>query len=271
MSSSFWNVLLAKPSNWFSISSWLKFNTLFFDPIIFPKLEHPTYNLKYYDILIHNCNLSSRVSINLPKLKFDHYISLGCFCLSSSLLNDLNLKHNSFPFDWIFSSFELINEILEYGCQTLLEKTHYISTDSTENEKYRCSHSKWGLVFNHHDPSKIEHHYNYLKRCCERFENVLSCTEDAIFLNCTRIDDEMSFNVLKLKLCKTVELLPSGCKLVVFLLQETNENSYIQHILCSEKLCIYKFCHESICTGVNFDSTKDNTLIHNAVYHALHI
>ncbi len=41
-----------------------------------------------------------------------HFISIGCQCTTSTILNKLNLKNHSYRFDWIFSNPLIVYEIL---------------------------------------------------------------------------------------------------------------------------------------------------------------
>jgi hypothetical protein len=89
------------------------------------------------------------------------YISLGFQCLTSTVLNDNNLRTNSYPFDWILSNPEFIYKILYF----LLEKD--ISIDKLVREHFFRNDKKCKL-------NRVEHYittnngkaiYNELYNC----------------------------------------------------------------------------------------------------------
>jgi Putative papain-like cysteine peptidase (DUF1796) len=107
---------------------------------------------------------------------FEDVISLGDHCLTSYLLKIYSLKSWSSPFDWLFSSPNLIADCLNDDFKTFLDTANYESAnnrddDSTDGrtihlyyrEKFGISH-----IFNHHDLTQPEQ-YDYFRRCVDRF------------------------------------------------------------------------------------------------------
>ncbi|GGW83712.1 DUF1796 family putative cysteine peptidase [Alteromonas halophila] len=99
------------------------------------------------------------------------FISLGENCSTAWYLKQLGLKKASFPFDWVFSSPEIILDCLADRFAAFLDKTQiYASADgkSAGHARYHAN------LFNHKNPLDSAEDYAYLSRCCQRF---LSCAE----------------------------------------------------------------------------------------------
>jgi hypothetical protein len=112
------------------------------------------------------------------KQVIQHVCSLGTHCQSSQICKDAGLKYESYPFDWIFSSPNMIQEILHDDFRSFLNKELYIPHGSN-----KCGHTLYGLhMFNHHNPKTNSNHYSYFTRCVERFRTLLSSNSHTLFL-----------------------------------------------------------------------------------------
>jgi hypothetical protein len=132
----------------------------------------------------------------VPVDRFDNIISLGTHCLTSFTLKKFRLKKWSGPFDWIFANMGMITHCIEDNFYTYLDRKYHqavpeesrIHTDANacEHTYYR---DNYGIrfLFNHYDAS-VEQHFQYYKRCVERFQcalngqarNLLVCISDCI-------------------------------------------------------------------------------------------
>lgn len=105
------------------------------------------------------------------------FVSLGENCSSAWYLKQLGLKQGSFPFDWIFSSPEIVTHCINDGFASYLNK-NYIN-DAGNSAGHSLYHSSF---FNHRSPLKSDGDFNYYQRCCERFEALLDSEEKVTFL-----------------------------------------------------------------------------------------
>ena len=98
-----------------------------------------------------------------------HVCSLGTLCHTSTLLKNNNLKKCSYPFDWIFSNYNIVIDCLKTDFKIFLDKSYYI--DISHN---KCGHSYYGnQMFNHRNPLININDYEYYNRCVDRFNKLL--------------------------------------------------------------------------------------------------
>jgi hypothetical protein len=117
-------------------------------------------------------------------------ISVGHRCSSSSFIKTLNLKTESYPFDWIVSKLDVVEDCIETNFVHFLNRNNYV-THKTEtgymidNEKvFLCnevahvntyyetnkdnrSTYDYKLALNHHNLD-VEKDYQYYERCISR-------------------------------------------------------------------------------------------------------
>lgn len=121
------------------------------------------------------------------------YCSLGEMCHAATLLKMNGLKHASFPFDWIFSSAEMVKHCIQDDFKTFLSKSEYTTNLSDpaicEHEFYSTliqNHQNVSgrekVVFNHHNPLEKEEDYQYFVRCVNRFKELLTSPEEKTFI-----------------------------------------------------------------------------------------
>ncbi len=103
-----------------------------------------------------------------------HVCSLGSLCHSSELLKVAELKKCSYPFDWIFSSYDMVIHCIEDNFKMFMDKSYYIDIKSD-----KCGHKHYHEeLFNHRNPLRIEEDYAYYERCISRFQNLLRCKDE---------------------------------------------------------------------------------------------
>ena len=81
-------------------------------------------------------------------LEINYTCSVGSLCHSSQILKRNNYKKCSYPFDWIFSNYDIIIDCLEDDFNIFLDKSYYNIISETQ-----CGHSKY--LYNmwwHHNP-----------------------------------------------------------------------------------------------------------------------
>ncbi|MEH6764506.1 MAG: DUF1796 family putative cysteine peptidase [Aequorivita antarctica] len=111
-------------------------------------------------------------------------ISIGQNCNSSYYLKHTNNKRHSYPFDWIFSSAEIVLHAIKDNFNTFLDKKMMNSiTDDVGGHLFY--HSK---MFNHRNPLSSDENYDYYKRCADRFVTVIKTGKPIIFV-CTVVNE----------------------------------------------------------------------------------
>ena len=98
-------------------------------------------------------------------------MSLGTWCMASQYLKHAGIKKESYPFDWILTTFDITSDCIETEFSEFLNKDHMI---------YKCvskypqvDHKFYNInMFLHHDPLNNEKDYKYFQRCVQRFQNM---------------------------------------------------------------------------------------------------
>jgi len=135
------------------------------------------------------------------------YFSLGFRCSSASILKRLNLKHESYPFDWLISNLKTIKHCIEDNFENFLKQENY---ERKYTKTYELTESKegficdehimanmfyqphdmqneentymWNLAMNHHN-IKEQKDYEYYTRCVRRFQDLLKNPIKKVFVH----------------------------------------------------------------------------------------
>ena len=117
-------------------------------------------------------------------------VSLGSRCNVAQHLQDFGMRDRSLPFDWIFSTPEMVVQCLEDDFALFLDPDQYEAIPvwrRTVREFNLCDHvafrDQFGIqaMFNHRDPTRIDD-YLYLQRCAQRFREIRAATDPTLFL-----------------------------------------------------------------------------------------
>jgi hypothetical protein len=125
-----------------------------------------------------------------------HLVPLGTFCLPSIVFRDAGLRRYSLPFDWIFSTPQMIRDCLADDFTTFLDRRHYQPGDQSSHEpgaEHLLYRERYGLpgLFVHHDPTR-ERDYLYFVRCVTRFRHLLSSTDAKLFVTIGRPNHDLT-------------------------------------------------------------------------------
>ena len=141
--------------------------------------------------------------------------SVGHRCTSASLIKELRLKFESYPFDWVVSKLDTIVHCIETNFQEYLHTENYQNKQSetfnlcdghkrhvgnenivynTYYESHRHTNESpnnigtYGmkLALTHHD-MRIDKNRAYFERCIERFNNILESSRQKFYLYVTPI------------------------------------------------------------------------------------
>lgn len=112
-------------------------------------------------------------------------ISIGQNCNTAWYLRQIGAKAASYPFDWIFSSAEIVEACLRDGFSTFLKKQYIVPKQNWCSAGHSIYHAN---MFHHRSPLHAEEDYDYYERCVERFKRKLSSGDKIIFV-CTIINE----------------------------------------------------------------------------------
>ena len=125
-----------------------------------------------------------------------HLVPLGNFCLPSIVCQANGLRKYSLPFDWIFSTPQMVRECLADDFAVFLDRQYYRSitrprgAPAAEHDLYRERYGIEGL-FAHHDPT-LEADYSYFVRCVTRFRKLLRSEDAKLFLVIGRSHNDLT-------------------------------------------------------------------------------
>jgi hypothetical protein len=105
-------------------------------------------------------------------------ISLGENCNSSWYLKETGNKNSSFPFDWLFTSPDIIYDILENDFETFLDLNLVYKKRDGKSGGHKKYHDS---LFNHKNPLLPEN-FQYYQRCTFRFREVMLEKQNVVFL-----------------------------------------------------------------------------------------
>jgi hypothetical protein len=121
--------------------------------------------------------LKSSISTFLgPQSEVNEYISLGQNCTVAWYLKQTALKKASYPFDWIFTSPEIVSDTIENGFVDFLDQKMLIQLPGKPYMGHQKYHSR---IFNHKNPIKD---IGYYERCSDRFLQVLKADCKNVFI-----------------------------------------------------------------------------------------
>ena len=121
---------------------------------------------------------------------FNHVISLGSNCYTAWLIAALGLRRASYPFDWIFSTPDMVIDMIEDRFVHFLDPTCHArapedlySTEHGGRTQHLGYLRRFGVnnVFNHHDVLTSDG-LAYFSRCAARFHAVTSSSRKTLLL-----------------------------------------------------------------------------------------
>ena len=225
------------------------------------------------DIILKACHISNRINKWLSDV---HYVkvSIGENCNSAWYLKETGNKKASYPYDWIFSSGEIVTHTILDEFKSFLDKDMILEIDKNKAGHY-VYHSK---LFNHRNPLKSDCDYKYYARAAERFLKLLNDTNNSILFVCTvlqekdkRIKWASGFNKhFKLPLNqsidsfkKTIEQIKSVNNNVkfIFINQTTEGKLNLELTTMTNDYIWINFCSQGANSGVKYLNSFDDTII----------
>jgi hypothetical protein len=146
------------------------------------------------------------------------FISFGFRCSSAGILKKLQLKQESYPFDWLISRLPIIMDCIDNKFSQFLKKENYVERHTNTYEMsestngficdeyiqmntYYQPKNKWnaentyqyGLAMNHRQITNIED-YDYYTRCVQRFrEHIIDSIDPKIYIHITPLITSESY------------------------------------------------------------------------------
>ena len=156
------------------------------------------------------------------------FISIGPYCVSAEYLKNSNNRKLAFPFDWIFSSLNMISHCVQDEFKTFLN-TDYIKFINEQQSSHiiydkllnKRLDSILPVVFNHHN-LKDDEIYKAYQRRCYRFLNAIK--NKNTYLVYTIKNDEVQVNFNLEELIEFSNVLKDVNIIVLYI---TNETSYL--------------------------------------------
>ena len=188
--------------------------------------------------------------------------SLGPRCHTASFLKRNQFKKESYPFDWIFSSIDMVIHCLEDDFKTFLDKSYYTIQDENSEKQQHSYYSEnpSEILFNHHNPLKSKDR-TYFKRCIARFKNLLARPELKMFvlffLNYTKIDHYFKQRIIHFN--KKFDKYTKNYGLLCIIQYTANKNSY--RFSTHENIHFLEIYTKSMSNGVEFVNPEDNVFL----------
>lgn len=134
------------------------------------------------------------------------FVSIGPNCDTANILKTYGLRLKAYPFDYIFSSLELVKHSILDKFRIFLDKKYYVkgidNSTTTTKHTYYCNflnteilqqhHIKNGYskdykvsdgnLFNHHDLLNNTIHYEQYQRRCARLLELLESEKKVVFI-----------------------------------------------------------------------------------------
>ena len=232
------------------------------------------------EIILKATEISNTIHHWLANVKYTK-VSMGENCNSAWYLKETGNKEASYPFDWIFSSGEIITHSIKDEFKSFLNKDLIYQIN-----KNKAGHSLYhSNFFNHRNPLKSNKDYEYYKRTTERFLNLLSNKKNNILFVCTVIqendkrpgwangfdkDFKLPNNQSLKSFTETIELIKSINENVKFIfINQFTEGKLNIEIETINSDCIWiNFCSEGANTGVKYLNNFDDTVI-KTIYKSL--
>ena len=185
-------------------------------------------------------------------------------CHSSQLLKRNNLKLCSYPFDWIFSTYDNIIHCIEDNFNIFLDKSYYQDIHDNWNTN-KCGHKYYNVnMFYHHDP-RNEKDYNYYVRCVDRFKSLLQQQEHKLFItiiiNMNTMDETTKNNMIDFN-NKFSNYTSNYTLLVIFHIPNKQQNHVFTY---NDNIHFLELHTLSSSGGIEFSNNDDNIYLDNMI------
>jgi hypothetical protein len=202
-------------------------------------------------------------------VEINYVCSLGFTCHTAQFLKRNNIKHCSYPFDWIFSNSDIIIHCIQDKFKHFLDKSYYKAINSN-----KCQHTYYYkkntdfIMFNHFNPLNDVNHYKYYVTRVNKFQDLLNKKQHKLF-TMLFIDNTINFDQNNIN--KIIDFNNKFSKytsnytlLVIFHIMNKKENyhnfTYHDNIHFLELHTLSPSCRE-----LNFTDNNDNIYLDNII------
>ena len=196
------------------------------------------------------------------------FCSFGTTCHTARMMQRMNIKKVSYPFDWIFSDESMIQEIIQDDFQKFINPKYFIEPKNKYSEK-QCGHKIYHEdLFFHKNPRKKED-YDYYLRCIDRFKNLLKSPEQKHFFlfyspqntnHPKYLNGNQNEEIIKNKVIKFNEFLKTktyNYKMICLIIHGENKQQEFKLEL-NEEVNFFSIKTLSNSLGVTFQNNADN-------------
>jgi hypothetical protein len=107
------------------------------------------------------------------------FISLGHNCNTAHYLREIGLRKGAYPFDWVFSSAEIIVDALQDSFESFMDRSQWDQHCKVNNVTHQRYHE---YFFAHKNPLTNQEDYDYYQRACRRFIEQLATQKPLCFV-----------------------------------------------------------------------------------------
>jgi beta-1,4-mannosyl-glycoprotein beta-1,4-N-acetylglucosaminyltransferase len=197
-------------------------------------------------------------NITEPKPLVQYIVSLGTHCYTSWLLEQMNLRKYSLPFDYVFSDLGIISDCVDNNFSAFLDKTKYVKID----DEGRCGHKFYSkefnlpIIFNHHNVTEPDS-YDHFVRSVERFRKILRNEGHKLFL-CVTNDARTDDGKIKL-LSDAISSQTNNCRIIVIMVSAPATRREMKLDRRIGHADVYSFCPlTEMVNGLSFADELDN-------------
>lgn len=148
------------------------------------------------------------------------FVSIGPYCETTIILDKYKIRLNAYPFDYIFSSLEMVKHAINDKFNIFLDKQYYtkgtdinstrhsfyckyLDTDILYHHHVRCNYSLFykassGNLFNHHNLLDNTVYEQFVRRCNRLLDLINNQQTKTVFVyyNCytNEFDDVIDFS-----------------------------------------------------------------------------
>lgn len=186
--------------------------------------------------------------------------------MSASFLQELNLKKESYPFDWNFAD-EYIVDIIKDDFKLYLDKSRYTDPDEFLPHHWdRCGHMDYRSDFFNHRDARDPEHYKYFCRCVERWRAVMKdASMNKLLLYIHHTNSE--FNRLS-ELSQVLEPYPNCNAFYVRVNWNSKKNTaYKYELIGNNVACLQLDCTSAGQSFEAIDSVRKNEYIEDQGVH----
>lgn len=185
------------------------------------------------------------------------FCSLGPKCHSAKILQYINKKKESYPFDWIYSNLPMITHCIKDKFRILMDKKYYVNPDlNLKMQTHTFYFPSTITMFNHHNPLAKED-YEYYRRCISRFNTLLTSEKSKIFLYFSSETEDVKTYVNEFN--SEFSKITKNYKFICMLYKKAQTRSY--KIEYHKEIIFIDITVTSKTDGVIFEDKEDNKFI----------